>query len=161
MTTRDLAGAQPQDATSDLAASHSAVSADAATTTADGLTAHALSTSTPAALMAGEITAEEATRPLSVFDLLRIGIGPSSSHTVGPMRAGRAFALALADVVAADDAARVSLDGATGVGGPDGPRAADPAAGGAPGRPAPPPRGPRPTPFVLSAARRPCLWAGG
>jgi L-serine dehydratase len=32
---------------------------------------------------------------LSVFDLFRIGIGPSSSHTVGPMRAARTFALAL------------------------------------------------------------------
>lgn len=29
---------------------------------------------------------------LSVFDLFSIGIGPSSSHTVGPMRAGCAFA---------------------------------------------------------------------
>ena len=28
----------------------------------------------------------------SVFDLFRIGIGPSSSHTVGPMRAARQFA---------------------------------------------------------------------
>ena len=26
---------------------------------------------------------------LSVFDLFTIGIGPSSSHTVGPMRAAR------------------------------------------------------------------------
>ncbi len=34
---------------------------------------------------------------LSVLDLFNIGIGPSSSHTVGPMRAARAFALALAD----------------------------------------------------------------
>jgi L-serine dehydratase len=25
---------------------------------------------------------------ISVFDLLRVGIGPSSSHTVGPMLAG-------------------------------------------------------------------------
>ena len=32
---------------------------------------------------------------VSVFDLFTIGIGPSSSHTVGPMRAARAFALAL------------------------------------------------------------------
>jgi len=31
----------------------------------------------------------------SVFDLFRIGIGPSSSHTVGPMRAAREFALSL------------------------------------------------------------------
>jgi L-serine dehydratase len=32
---------------------------------------------------------------ISVLDLFRIGIGPSSSHTVGPMRAARAFALEL------------------------------------------------------------------
>ena len=32
---------------------------------------------------------------LSVFDLFTIGIGPSSSHTVGPMRAARRFAKAL------------------------------------------------------------------
>src|SRR3546814_13561395 len=29
---------------------------------------------------------------LSVFDLFKVGIGPSSSHTVGPMRAARNFA---------------------------------------------------------------------
>ncbi len=28
---------------------------------------------------------------VSVFDMFRVGIGPSSSHTVGPMRAGSAF----------------------------------------------------------------------
>ncbi len=33
---------------------------------------------------------------VSVFDLFKIGIGPSSSHTVGPMRAARIFALRLA-----------------------------------------------------------------
>lgn len=32
---------------------------------------------------------------VSVFDLFSIGIGPSSSHTVGPMRAAREFALRL------------------------------------------------------------------
>jgi L-serine dehydratase len=32
---------------------------------------------------------------ISVFELFKIGIGPSSSHTVGPMRAARQFALAL------------------------------------------------------------------
>jgi L-serine dehydratase len=32
---------------------------------------------------------------ISVLDLFKIGIGPSSSHTVGPMRAARAFALDL------------------------------------------------------------------
>jgi L-serine dehydratase len=34
---------------------------------------------------------------ISVFDLFSIGIGPSSSHTVGPMRAARTFAVGLAD----------------------------------------------------------------
>jgi len=33
--------------------------------------------------------------PLSVFDLFKIGIGPSSSHTVGPMWAAHRFILAL------------------------------------------------------------------
>lgn len=32
---------------------------------------------------------------ISVFDLFKVGIGPSSSHTVGPMRAARMFALLL------------------------------------------------------------------
>jgi L-serine dehydratase len=32
---------------------------------------------------------------VSVFDLFKIGIGPSSSHTVGPMRASRLFGLRL------------------------------------------------------------------
>ncbi len=32
---------------------------------------------------------------VSVFDLFKVGIGPSSSHTVGPMRAARMFALGL------------------------------------------------------------------
>src|SRR5262245_6433954 len=33
---------------------------------------------------------------ISVFDLFSIGIGPSSSHTVGPMRASRTFVTGLA-----------------------------------------------------------------
>ena len=28
---------------------------------------------------------------ISTFELLKIGIGPSSSHTVGPMKAANAF----------------------------------------------------------------------
>ena len=36
-------------------------------------------------------------RPISVVELFTIGIGPSSSHTVGPMRAARAFAGAMVD----------------------------------------------------------------
>ena len=34
---------------------------------------------------------------ISVFDLFKIGIGPSSSHTVGPMVAARKFVLILSD----------------------------------------------------------------
>jgi len=34
---------------------------------------------------------------VSVFDIFKIGIGPSSSHTVGPMKAARAFAASVAD----------------------------------------------------------------
>ncbi|RMG93618.1 MAG: L-serine ammonia-lyase [Deltaproteobacteria bacterium] len=34
---------------------------------------------------------------LSVFDMFTVGIGPSSSHTVGPMRAARRFAERLSD----------------------------------------------------------------
>lgn len=36
---------------------------------------------------------------LSALDLFSVGIGPSSSHTVGPMRAARRFALALDEAV--------------------------------------------------------------
>ena len=32
---------------------------------------------------------------ISVFDLFKIGIGPSSSHTMGPMKAAAAFMAAL------------------------------------------------------------------
>ena len=35
--------------------------------------------------------------PLSIFDLFKIGIGPSSSHTVGPMRAALTFVRALVE----------------------------------------------------------------
>ena len=35
--------------------------------------------------------------PVSVFDVFKIGIGPSSSHTVGPMRAAAMFAAELRD----------------------------------------------------------------
>jgi L-serine dehydratase len=53
---------------------------------------------------------------VSVFDLFKIGIGPSSSHTVGPMRAARLFALRLtADGVAARTArVQVHLYGSLG-----------------------------------------------
>lgn len=59
---------------------------------------------------------------ISVFDIFKIGIGPSSSHTVGPMRAARMFAKALlAQDVRAAGLARVVVElygslGATGKG---------------------------------------------
>ncbi|MBY8828020.1 L-serine ammonia-lyase [Hephaestia mangrovi] len=44
------------------------------------------------------MTVSEPTVPVSIAELFTIGIGPSSSHTVGPMRAARRFAaLAAAD----------------------------------------------------------------
>ena len=55
----------------------------------------------PADLISGESGPEQAVRPLSVFDMFRVGIGPSSSHTVGPMRAGLAFSQDMADEIAA------------------------------------------------------------
>jgi L-serine dehydratase len=58
---------------------------------------------------------------VSVFDLFKIGIGPSSSHTVGPMRAARLFALRLQHDRQLAHTARLQCDlygslGATGKG---------------------------------------------
>ena len=58
---------------------------------------------------------------ISVFDLFTIGIGPSSSHTVGPMRAARTFAEGLAADGLLTDVSRVRVElfgslGATGHG---------------------------------------------
>ena len=47
---------------------------------------------------------------LSAFDLYSIGIGPSSSHTVGPMRAARMFAEGLAAAGRIDDVRRVRAE---------------------------------------------------
>jgi L-serine dehydratase len=44
---------------------------------------------------------------LSVFDLFKIGIGPSSSHTMGPMVAARRF-LSLAAKSDVTNAARLT-----------------------------------------------------
>ncbi|MBK9080959.1 MAG: L-serine ammonia-lyase [Rhizobiales bacterium] len=44
---------------------------------------------------------------ISVFDLFKIGLGPSSSHTIGPMRAARTFREALIASGAAARAARL------------------------------------------------------
>ena len=53
---------------------------------------------------------------LSVFDLFKIGIGPSSSHTVGPMKAAAMFAKALAKdgMLAATARVEVRLYGSLG-----------------------------------------------
>ncbi|MFI2379705.1 L-serine ammonia-lyase [Streptomyces sp. NPDC018964] len=58
---------------------------------------------------------------ISVFDLFSIGIGPSSSHTVGPMRAARMFARRLRNEGLLDSVASVRAElygslGATGHG---------------------------------------------
>ncbi|MBW8700686.1 L-serine dehydratase 1 [Streptomyces sp. MBT84] len=58
---------------------------------------------------------------ISVFDLFSIGIGPSSSHTVGPMRAARMFALRLRNEGLLDSAGSIRAElygslGATGHG---------------------------------------------
>ncbi|MBL8604935.1 MAG: L-serine ammonia-lyase [Myxococcales bacterium] len=58
---------------------------------------------------------------LSVFDMFSIGIGPSSSHTVGPMRAARRFVEALSSEAVLGRAGRVAVElfgslGATGKG---------------------------------------------
>ena len=58
---------------------------------------------------------------VSVFDLFKIGIGPSSSHTVGPMRAARLFAAGLGMARSSGQVARVTAElygslGATGKG---------------------------------------------
>ena len=46
----------------------------------------------------------------SLFDLYKIGVGPSSSHTMGPMRAAYRFATELADATLLDRLARVQVD---------------------------------------------------
>src|SRR5437879_2990432 len=58
---------------------------------------------------------------ISVFDLFKIGIGPSSSHTVGPMRAARMFASGLNGAGQLGAVARIKTElfgslGATGKG---------------------------------------------
>ncbi|WP_290651194.1 L-serine ammonia-lyase [Aquisalimonas sp.] len=63
---------------------------------------------------------------LSVFDFFRIGIGPSSSHTVGPMRAAGLFAAALARESLLTQVQRIKVElfgslGATGRGHGSGP----------------------------------------
>ncbi|MCC4265733.1 L-serine ammonia-lyase [Oceanimonas baumannii] len=58
---------------------------------------------------------------ISVFDMFSIGIGPSSSHTVGPMRAAHAFVLAMEEQGLLNRTTRVEVElfgslGQTGIG---------------------------------------------
>ena len=57
---------------------------------------------------------------ISVFDLFKVGIGPSSSHTVGPMKAARMFAVGLRDdaLLGRVQTVRVALYGSLGLTGP-------------------------------------------
>lgn len=48
---------------------------------------------------------------LSIFDIFKIGIGPSSSHTVGPMLAANEFAKSLQAIAGKVSAVQVSLHG--------------------------------------------------
>lgn len=48
--------------------------------------------------------------PLSIFDLFKVGIGPSSSHTVGPMVAANRFLQQLRDADKLSAVARVRVD---------------------------------------------------
>jgi L-serine dehydratase len=58
---------------------------------------------------------------ISVFDLFKIGVGPSSSHTVGPMRAAKTFVQQLSEQGVRSQVRRVKIElfgslSATGVG---------------------------------------------
>src|SRR6201996_323028 len=57
---------------------------------------------------------------ISVFDLFKVGIGPSSSHTVGPMKAAGMFARGLRDdgLMPRVATMRVALYGSLGLTGP-------------------------------------------
>jgi len=48
---------------------------------------------------------------ISIFDIFKIGIGPSSSHTVGPMKAARAFVLQLEAIAGRVSTIDVTLHG--------------------------------------------------
>ena len=45
----------------------------------------------------------------SILDMFSIGVGPSSSHTVGPMRAAHAFVSSLAECGLLDGVHRVRV----------------------------------------------------
>mgnify|MGYP001818712411 CR=1 FL=1 len=48
---------------------------------------------------------------VSIFDIFKVGIGPSSSHTVGPMKAALAFVAALGEQAGKVNSIDISLHG--------------------------------------------------
>jgi len=47
--------------------------------------------------------------PISVFDMFKIGVGPSSSHTLGPWRAAQRFVQSIVDKNLLDDVLSVRV----------------------------------------------------
>ena len=47
---------------------------------------------------------------ISVFDIYKIGVGPSSSHTVGPMKAGKEFIDDLRSMGKLRDVTKITVD---------------------------------------------------
>ena len=47
---------------------------------------------------------------VSVFDIFKVGVGPSSSHTVGPMRAGFMFVSHLEEQGKLSEVERIGVD---------------------------------------------------
>ncbi len=47
---------------------------------------------------------------ISVFDIYKIGVGPSSSHTVGPMKAGKEFIDDLRSMGKLRDITKITVD---------------------------------------------------
>ncbi|ARF50511.1 L-serine ammonia-lyase [Pantoea stewartii] len=47
---------------------------------------------------------------ISVFDMFKVGIGPSSSHTVGPMKAGKQFVVLLSEQGKLHEVTRIAVD---------------------------------------------------
>lgn len=47
---------------------------------------------------------------ISIFDMFKVGIGPSSSHTVGPMKAGKQFVDDLVEKGLLNEVTRVAVD---------------------------------------------------
>ena len=47
---------------------------------------------------------------ISIFDMFTIGIGPSSSHTLGPIRIGKRFLEDLKSAVELDTVAKVVVE---------------------------------------------------